>query len=335
MTGPAYPPQHNRSSAPGGQLPVTEQLDVWTTVLSQFANSPILTGILQSEATALDQRSNLDDFYRRIRDLDTAEGYGLDVWGRIVGVNRVLQVVTSQFFGFAEAAVQGDGTITGFDDALLTYGACLGFAEASPGSEPFGYGTFLPGSPIQQATAQTSAQYGAFYDGAVTTENFRLGDEAYRRLIYAKAAANICDGSIPAINGILRRIFPGRGNAYVTEREPDSYFGFAEAASVRPNYIRGLNALSDYPGPYMGFAEAQPGDDGLNAAPLYGGDVGVSSPSLSAQAAPFYGGQANPHTAIAYTFEFGLTPVELAIVQQGGVLPTPTGVAASVVILPR
>jgi Protein of unknown function (DUF2612) len=248
----------------------------------------------------------------------------------------VLQVVTSQFFGFAEAAVRGDGTITGFDDALLTYGDCLGFAEAAPGSEPFGYGTFLPASPLQQATPETVAQYGAFYDGAITTQNFRLGDEAYRRLIYAKAAANICDGSIPAINGILRRIFHGRGNAYVTERVPDSYFGFAEAASVRPTYLRGLNTLVDYPGPYVGFAEARPGDDSLNAAPLYSGTAqGSASPSLSAACAPFYAGQANPYAAITYTFEFALTPVELAIVQQSGVLPTPTGVAASVVILPR
>lgn len=335
MTGPAYPPQHDRSSAPGGQLPVTEQLDVWTTILSQFANSPILTAIIESEAAALDRRADFDDFFRRVRDLDTAEDYGLDIWGRIVGVNRVLQVTTSRFFGFAEAAVQGDGTITGFDDALLTFGPCLGFAEAQPGSEPYGYGTFVPATPIQRATPETTAQYGPFYDGSITTENFRLGTEAYRRLIYAKAAANICDGSIPAINAILMRIFPGRGNAYVQMRVPDSYFGFAEAASVRPNYIRGLNTLIDYPGPHLGFAEAQPGDEALNAAPLYGGAVGTASPSLSAKCAPFYAGQPNPYAAMTYTFEFALTPVELAIVQQSGVLPTPAGVAASVAILPR
>jgi hypothetical protein len=336
MTGPAYPPEHNRSTAPGGQLPVTEQLDYWTTVLSQFANSPILTGIIGGGAAALDQRPNFDDFYQRIWNLDTAEGYGLDVWGRIVGVNRVLKVVSGRFFGFAEAVIQGDGAIASLNDALLSFGDCLGFAEAQPGSKSYGYGTFLPASPQQQATAETAAQYGPFYDGAVTTENFRLGDEAYRRLIYAKAAANICDGSIPAINAILMRIFAGRGSAYVTERVPDPYFGFAEAASVRPNYVRGLNTLVDYPGPYIGFAEALPGDEGLNTAPLYSGAAnGSPSPSLSAECAPFYAGQANPYAAMTYTFEFALTPVELAIVQQSGVLPTPTGVAASVIILPR
>jgi len=36
---------------------------------------------------------------------------------------------------------------------------------------------------------------------------------------------------------------------------------------------------------------------------------------------------------MTYTFEFPLSPVELAIVQNSGVLPKPTGVAATVVIL--
>ncbi|GJD63742.1 DUF2612 domain-containing protein [Methylobacterium frigidaeris] len=336
MTGPAYPPQHDRSSAPGGQLPVTEQIDVWTTVLSQFANSPILTAILEREAVALDQRPNLDAFYRQVWDLDTAEGYGLDVWGRIVGVNRVLKVVTSRFFGFAESAVQGDGTITGFNDALLSFGDCLGFAEALPGSEPYGYGTFQPLAPNQQANPETGAQYGPFYDGRVLYENFRLNDESYRRLIYAKAQANICDGGIPAINAILMRIFPDRGNAYVTERVPDSYFGFAEATAVHPSYALGFNTLEPYPGPYVGFAEALPGDEAFGVSPLYGiPGLGLTSPALSAQRAPFYSGQANPYAAITYTFEFALSQVELAIVQQSGVLPTPTGVAAAVVIRPR
>lgn len=333
MSGPPYLPQHDPSAAPGGQLAVTEQLDLWTTVLSQFANSPILTGLIESLSAQLDQRGNFNAFYRQIWDIATAEGYGLDVWGRIVGVNRILSVTTGQFFGFSEAVIQGDGTITTFDDALLSLAGCLGFGEASPGSEPYGYGTFVPSPLPQGATDASVAQYGPFYDGAITSENFRLADEAYRRLILAKAAANICNGSIPAINAILMRIFPGRGNAYVTEREPDSYFGFGEAASVRPNYIRGLNTLVDYPGPYLGFAEARPGGDSLDTAPLYSGAAnGSPTPSLSARCAPFYGGQPNPYAAMTYTFEFALTPVELAIVQQSGVLPTPSGVAASVVI---
>ena len=36
---------------------------------------------------------------------------------------------------------------------------------------------------------------------------------------------------------------------------------------------------------------------------------------------------------MTYTFEFALTPVEQAIVEQSGVLPRPTGVSSSVVII--
>jgi hypothetical protein len=36
---------------------------------------------------------------------------------------------------------------------------------------------------------------------------------------------------------------------------------------------------------------------------------------------------------MTYTFEFGLTPVEFAIVSQTNVLPTPAGVVATIVAL--
>jgi hypothetical protein len=56
-----------------------------------------------------------------------------------------------------------------------------------------------------------------FYNGQVINENFLLSDEGFRTLIYAKAFANICDGSISAINQILLTLFPGRGNCYVQD----------------------------------------------------------------------------------------------------------------------
>jgi hypothetical protein len=103
-------------------------------------------------------------------NVETAQGYGLDVWGRIVGVQRVLDVQASEVFGFKEAL---------------------------PGASTFGEGVFYSGGP--------------------TSGNLALSDSAFRQLIYAKAAANICDGSIPAINRVLMLLFPGRGDCYVTD----------------------------------------------------------------------------------------------------------------------
>lgn len=182
------------------------------TVISQFANSPIILAMLSDFDRYVDQTENFDDFFDLMWNIDTAQGYGLDVWGRILGVGRVLTVSNVSYFGFDEAGVE---------------------------AQPFNQAPFYSGQPI--------------------TSNFILTDSAYRLLLLAKAASNICDGSIPAMNQILLMLFPGRGNCYVT--------------------------------------------DGLNMT-------------------------------MTYTFKFQLSPVEISIVTQSGVLPTPAGVSASIVISP-
>jgi hypothetical protein len=179
------------------------------TILSQFANSPVLTTLIGNMDAYLDQTANLDSFYDLIFNVATAQGYGLDIWGKIVNVSRILDVPgTAEYFGFEEAGI---------------------------GADPFNTQPFFSGQQL--------------------TTNYILSDSAYRVLIYAKALANICDGSIPSINQILLRLFPNRGNCFVT--------------------------------------------DGLDMT-------------------------------MEYTFQFILSPVELAIVAQSGALPKPTGVSATV-----
>ena len=56
-----------------------------------------------------------------------------------------------------------------------------------------------------------------FYSGGGITSNYQLADSAYRQLVFAKALANISDGSIPSINQILLALFPNRGNCYVAD----------------------------------------------------------------------------------------------------------------------
>lgn len=180
-----------------------------STVLSQYANSPILLQLLEDTAAWFDQSLNLDNFADLIWDVTTAQGYGLDVWGRIVGVGRVVQITADDWLGFTgPPGVSGD-----------------------------------------------SLNVKPFYSGGAATDNYALSDDAFRQLILAKALANICDGGIAAINQVLLNLFPNRGNCYVTE---------------------GVRTMT-------------------------------------------------------YTFNFVLSPVELAVVSQSGVLPHPPGVAVSVV----
>ena len=142
------------------------------TIVSQYGNSPTLIQLIKNVNTYLDPNANINSFYENVWNIATAQGYGLDVWGRIVGVSRVLQISSGSWLGFEEA-----------DDSLV--------------ETPFG-----------QA---------AFYTGGSATSNFTLTDTAYRQLILAKAALNITNCSIPAINQILMTLFGSNGECWCTD----------------------------------------------------------------------------------------------------------------------
>lgn len=219
MSGPPYPADIGAGggigefiigvTAIGGN--VGTGFDYRQTIVSQYANSDILTSLIQSFFLSVEQSQNMNLFFDNVWNINTAIGHGLDVWGRIVGVSRTLQVAgTREYFGYDEATV-------------------------------------LSARPYNVAP---------FYVGDQLSTNFDLPDTSYRVLLLAKAFANVSDGSIPSINKILMSLFPGRGNCYCT--------------------------------------------DGQNMT-------------------------------MTYTFEFILSPVELAILSQSGVLPKPSGVAATIV----
>ncbi len=60
------------------------------TLLSRFAGSPILVSLISSFEAAMDPHANIEAFLQYIWNVKTAVGYGLDVWGTIVGVSRVV-----------------------------------------------------------------------------------------------------------------------------------------------------------------------------------------------------------------------------------------------------
>jgi hypothetical protein len=179
MSGPTLPRPVAGSNAIGsfvvGLSPIGSipPFDWWSTIISQYANSAAIAGIIESFFQCVDQTANMDLFFDNLWNVTTAVGPGLDVWGRIVGVSRVLQVTGSQSY--------------------------LGFEEAAPTGFGFGQQPFFSGQPV--------------------TSNYHLDDASFRTLIYAKALANITDGSIRSINAILLALFPNRGNTYVTDGE--------------------------------------------------------------------------------------------------------------------
>jgi hypothetical protein len=92
--------------SPIGSVPA---FDYWTTIISQYANSTILTTLIGNFFQYIDQTANLDAFYDNIWNIATAVGPGLDIWGRIIGVTRTLFVPGSQrYLGFEEATLSMD-----------------------------------------------------------------------------------------------------------------------------------------------------------------------------------------------------------------------------------
>lgn len=70
------------------------------TILSQYGNSPSLLSIIESFDAAQDPAGLIDEFYENVWNIETATGNGLDIWGRIVGVSRVLALDATDYWGF-------------------------------------------------------------------------------------------------------------------------------------------------------------------------------------------------------------------------------------------
>ena len=98
-----------------------DRFDYLRTVISQYANSDNIRSIIDYMAQWFGQYDNIDNFYNYIWNVATAKGYGLDVWGRIVGVQRVLTVPDrAQYFGFSEAKAYGWGQKPWYDGGRIS-----------------------------------------------------------------------------------------------------------------------------------------------------------------------------------------------------------------------
>jgi hypothetical protein len=76
-------------------------LNIKDTIISQYANSPRMMTIIERMNEWLDPRSDIDAFYNMVWNVDTAKGFGLDVWGRIVDIGRTFEIPAGGLeFGF-------------------------------------------------------------------------------------------------------------------------------------------------------------------------------------------------------------------------------------------
>lgn len=120
------------------------------TVQSQYAASPVMRALIESYRTRLAPDADIALFYRSIFDIETARGVGLDIWGRILGIGRGVEVEAERdYFGFNQADYDpfdtspfytGEGATTRYelsDDAyrqLLLWKAMANIATADAAS---------------------------------------------------------------------------------------------------------------------------------------------------------------------------------------------------------
>lgn len=241
--------------------------------MKQYASSPIIQQLISDRADYF-QTAWTDDFFDDVWNVDTAQGFGLDIWGRIVVIGRGVRIMTvDRNFGYYEAWSGQSG------------------APPSPGPIIINGLSFVlspPDTPITTDDRVTPFDDAPFYDGLQATEVVILSDAAYRKLILAKALANISDCAIPSLNKALRNLFDGsdtRRCYATTSNLMDLTYVFefvlspveltlAVSAGVipRPAGVK-LAIMQIIPSETFGFAEAemwQPFDQGV-----FFGDDGV------------------------------------------------------------
>lgn len=77
--------------------------NIQQTIIGQYANSQSICTIIEARNQSVDPSALIDLWYDNVWNVQTAIGYGLDVWGRIVGVERAITISNSVFLGWAEA----------------------------------------------------------------------------------------------------------------------------------------------------------------------------------------------------------------------------------------
>jgi len=146
------------------------------TLMAQYANATKLRGLIESFNEAVGPEDFIDSFYDMVWNIKTADTYGLDVWGKIVVVSRLISVTPNEvYFGFNEAS------------------------SATPVSDD--------PQPFNQAPFYTR--------GSQQTSTVALGNDAFRKLILVKAAANITNCTVKNLNYLLNAMFGEKGRCYV------------------------------------------------------------------------------------------------------------------------
>ncbi|CAI3953260.1 unnamed protein product [Commensalibacter communis] len=187
-----------------------ECLDYKKTIIAQYSNSPTLLSLLDAIDKKIKACPFFDDFYRIVWNIKTAQGFGLDIWGRIVGVSRTVRTFVGVYWGFNEESLliaRPYYDITGYDQSL-----------------------YNPLLPLDKQSEQYQTAFGMFRDfqglnsdGIDLIEEYTFDDTDFRKLVLAKAYANISDFSVSNLNYLLMALLSEKKCRQKCEQERNQY----------------------------------------------------------------------------------------------------------------
>jgi hypothetical protein len=78
--------------------------NVEKTIVSQYGTTTTISQLIKGIDQNIDPRTDLLNFYNYVWNVETAQGFGLDTWGKIVGVSRNVVLKGNQKpFGFSQS----------------------------------------------------------------------------------------------------------------------------------------------------------------------------------------------------------------------------------------
>ncbi len=103
MTTPYVLPGYWVPGYADGDSGSTSSFNFNATIISQYANSPTIVQLIRNMDTYINPGTNFNDFYTYVWNVQTAQGFGLDILGRIVNIGRSLEIDSDEpNFGFTE-----------------------------------------------------------------------------------------------------------------------------------------------------------------------------------------------------------------------------------------
>ena len=192
--------------------------------MKQYGKTTAIKSQIELLPTYFDTTSWQNSFHDMVWNVETAQGFGLDIWSNIVWIEngRYLEVQSEEYFGFSTKE-QLDIQIyypQSFQDPYgLTAWTDYAYQDSSTGITYYKSDTI--GYSIETANALSESwdpfDQSPFYNGPSDTYTYKLADNAFRVLIMAKAMANISDVDVFSLNKILNTLTSSMGKCWVND----------------------------------------------------------------------------------------------------------------------